>query len=249
MDSEHRHELKRNDLALWLAEAPKHIKNTPAYLKTHWFEAICVVLIIVGIGMWLFRDTQQIVVQDLASQVKLTNLYQQQIMDKIAAARGNEIAGFLNNADDITSVADTVKLDSIAALALIKAGDALRSDLHYKKGVINENNLKTQIAEAKGKYEAALAKAGSDKTIEALAKFGVAICSEEVRDFDSAEAQYKDIANNPEYKSNFVSKIAEQRLSLLADARVKYTFKKVAPTVKENAKEAAKPAEAAAEKK
>jgi len=245
MDSEHRHELKRNDLALWLAEAPEHIKNTPAYLKSHWFEAICVVLIVVGIGMWLFRDTQKIVVHDLASQVKLTNLYQQQIMDKVAAARGNNTAGFLNNADDITAAADTVKRDSIAALALIKAGDALRSDLHYKKDAINENDLKLQITEAKGKYEAALAKAGSNKTIEALAKFGIAICSEEVRDFDSAEAQYKKIADNPEYQSNFVSKLAEQRISLLADARVKHNFEKVEPTTKEEAK----PAESSVETK
>lgn len=249
MDSEHRHELKRNDLALWLAEAPKHIKNTPAYLKTHWFEAICVVLIIVGIGMWLFRDTQKIVVQDLGAQVKLTKLYDQQMMDKVAAVRGNKTAGFLNNADDITAVADTVKLDSIAALALIKAGDALRSDLHYKEGIINENVIKTQIGEAKDKYDAAVAKAGSDKTVEALAKFGIAICSEELRDFDSAADQYKEIADNPEYQSNFVSQIARQRISLLADARVKYTFKEVESANKENAKEEAKPAETTAETK
>ncbi len=250
MDSEHRHELKRNDLALWLAEAPKHIKNTPAYLKTHWFEAICVLLIIIGIGMWLFRDTQKIVVRDLASQVKLTKLYDQQMMDKVAAVRGNKTSGFLNNADSIAAAAEDVKRDSIAALALIKAGDALRSDLHYKKGIINENDLKSQIAEAKAKYEAALEKADSNKTIEALAKFGIAICSEEVRDFDSAEAQYRKIADNPDYQSNFVSKLAQQRITLLNDAKVKYTFKEVAPESKEETKkEEVKPAENNAEAK
>ena len=237
MDSEHRHELKRNDLAQWLADAPEHLKNTPEYLKTHWFESICVVLIVVGLGMWIFRDNQKIVVHDLDSQIKLTKLYQQQQMDKIAAARGNNTAGFLNNADELTSMADTVKRDSIAALALIKAGDALRSDLHYKKDAINENDLKSQIAEAKGKYQAAIAKAGSNKTIEALAKFGVAICAEEIRDFDSAATQYKEIANNPDYQSNFVSKEAANRLILLDDVKVKYKFKYVEPAAKEDKQE------------
>lgn len=245
MDSEHRHELKRNDLALWLAEAPKHIKNTPEYLKTHWFEAICVVLIIIGLGMWIFRDDQKIVVHDLASQVKLTKLYEQQMIDKIATVRGNKTAGFLNNADELTAISDNVKSDSNAALALIKAGDALRSDLHYKEGVINENDLKSQIAEAKSKYEAAVAKASSNKTIEALAKFGIAICSEELRDFDSAATLYKEIADNPEYQSNFVSKEAANRLLLLDDAKVKYTFTYVEPV----AKEEENPAESASEVK
>lgn len=233
MDSEHRHELKRNDLAQWIAQMPKHIENAPQYLKSHWFEAICVILIIVGAGMWLFKDNQTVVVHDIGSQIELTQLYQAQMKVKGNALAGKEDSTLLDNSDQLVAVASGVGRETNASLALIKAGDALRSDLHYKKGQVDDATITAQIGEAKLRYEEALSKAGSNKTLAALAAFGVAICGEEVRDFDAAAAGYQAIIDNAQYQATFVVILAEGRLSTLEDAKVKYAFKYVEPKIEQ----------------
>ena len=157
MDSEHRHELKRNELADWIAHFPE-------YVRKNYMQVIGVILIIIGVFLWLFWtpikgkfvDTGQ------QKQAQMTKSLEQVSISKVASIRADMGAmpdSFLVAAGKLETEADEADNPLAKAFLLIKRGEALRSDLHYKDGMQDEAIVASQIEEARAAVPWALVRA------------------------------------------------------------------------------------------
>jgi tetratricopeptide (TPR) repeat protein len=104
----------------------------------------------------------------------------------------------------------------MAAFALIKRAEALRTEIHFRLGPLNQQDLTTQINLAKDSYNEAIKRAASLPSLLAEAKFGLGLCEEELGNFEAAQKIYQDVATNPDFEQWLIIK---QRLffSLLSN--------------------------------
>ena len=132
-----------------------------------------------------------------------------------------------SSANKLEISAQESKYPSLAALALIKRGDALRMDLHYNGEDADASVVQSRLDAARKAYNDALAKAkGAPNEIEltALAQFGLAITSEEAGQFDEAKTAYKAIVDNAEFAITPVVRQARHRLSIMDEQNEQFTF-------------------------
>ena len=225
MKSDHRHELKTNELAEWLSNLPQWTKK---YLITIiWVLA----LIVVAAAFFIWRSYSKSM--DVREQVEFTNLLNQLSGSKMqilsAQAQGKDFSYILvqrgGPADKLKIFAQNVNNDQMAALALIKQAEALRTELHYRPGTVSKQDLTTQINQAKVSYTEALEKCSSNPSLAAAAKFGLGLCEEEVGNFEEAAQIYRDIAANPDFEGTTAVVQAKQRLDTMADYQRKVVFK------------------------
>ena len=105
----------------------------------------------------------------------------------------------------------------MAALALIKRAEALRTELHYRAGIVSKRDLTSQISRAKTSYTEALEKSSPNPSLTAAAKFGLGLCEEELGNFEKAGQIYRDIAANPDFEGTAAAVQAKHRLELIID--------------------------------
>ena len=231
MDAEHRHELKQNDLVEW-------ITHFPEYARENYMQIIGVVLVLLGLLSWLFWPSFKGSADNskLEKQARVTQVMGQVSGSKMASVRGGAEA----TADSLLLTANNLKLeagrtkDPIAkALVLIKQGEALRSDLHYRSGMQDAAIAASQIQQAKAAYDAAILSATGQTggaSLVAMATYGLGLCFEEVGDFVKAEEAYKSIIANAEFEGTVFPTQAVNRIAALADNKVNVIFTK-APAV------------------
>jgi hypothetical protein len=234
MDSEHRHELKRNELADGIAHFPE-------YVRKNYMQVIGVILIITGVFLWLFWTPIKGKFADtgMQKQALTTKSLEQVAVNKVMSIRADVAASpdsFLMAASKLGLEASETDSPLAKALILIKRGEALRSDLHYKAGMQDEAVVASQIQETKKTYEQAIAQAEGQPggaSFVAMATFGTGLCAEEVGDFARAEGIYKSIVSNPEFEGTVFPTQAQGRLDILEDNKGKIVFAKtpVAPPV------------------
>ena len=234
MKSKHRHELKTNELAEWLSNLPQWAKGN---LKTIIYVSIIAVLVIAsGAFHWYKKN-----VESVQKQLELTGLVFQLSQGKtqILQARSQGIDAsymLLGTAENLQSFAQNAKDDQMAAFALIKQAETLRTELHYRFGTVDEQDVTAQINRAKAGYNEAierLAKADSNPSLTAAAKFGLGLCEEELGNFATAENIYRDITANADYEGTTAAAQAKHRLETMSDYQQKVAFKaapKPAPT-------------------
>ena len=223
MKSEHRHELKTNELAEWIANFPKWAKEN---LRMIIYVSVVVVLVA---GLYFYRGYQKNVVS-VRNQVNFTKLIMQLPQSKInilqAQAQGRDLSFILlQPADNLETLAQDTKDDQMAALALIKRAEALRTELHYRLEVASEQDVVAQISRAKASYTEATEKSLSNPSLMAMAKFGLGLCEEELGNFKQAEQMYRDITANPDFEGTTTITQAKRRLDTMADYRQKVVFK------------------------
>ncbi|MCH8135285.1 MAG: cyanophycin synthetase, partial [Proteobacteria bacterium] len=90
-------------------------------------------------------------------------------------------------ADSLKMAAAEAKSPHVAALLLIKQGDALRADLHYRPEEVDPDVVENMITQARTAYEKALIQAQGNNTLVAMANFGLGMCAEEIGDYTKAE--------------------------------------------------------------
>ena len=223
MKADHRHELKTNELAEWLSNLPQWAKEN---LKT----IICVsVLIVVLATLYIWRIYGKNVVQ-VRKQLEFTSLLNQLSGGKMqilrAQAQGRDLSfTLLQPASDLGTFAQTANNDRMAALALIKQAEALRTELHYRPGTVSKQDLTAQINQAKVSYADAIEKSSFNPSLMAKAKFGLGLCEEELGNFDGAEQIYRDIAANPNFEGTVSAVQAKRRLDTMTDYKQKVVFK------------------------
>jgi tetratricopeptide (TPR) repeat protein len=229
MKAEHRHELKTNELAEWIA-------NLPQWTRKH-LTIIIIVLVVVVLGagsLYYFMYQRKTV--SAAEQLKLTELTTRRLAqnksDILAAQdRGIDLAFLLLQlAGNLQTFADGAKSDDRAALALIKRGDALRAELHYRAGTVSKQDVASQAAQAKKSYNDALLRSQSNPLLTSMANFGLGLCEEELGNFQKAEQIYRDLAEDPEFEGTTVVVQAKQRLETMGDYHKEVVFR-VAPRV------------------
>jgi hypothetical protein len=222
MKSEHRHELKTNELADWIAHFPEWADENRNTLIM--VAVILVAAVIVYFWSFYRRD-----VVSVRRQTRLTNLVTQvqQKMNEVARAtmqNTDESYVLLPVADDLQQFALSTSEDEVAALALIQRGEALRAELHYRLADISAEELNKQVAKARESYQLALERAKSDPTLAASAQFGLGLCEEELSHFDQAVAIYREIAQKPEYAGTVGQAAAAARLAIVDEFRTPVVF-------------------------
>jgi len=232
MKSDHRHELKTNELAEWL-------RNLPQWTKENLATIIIVVVVVAVAGVlygWRLYSKNVLLVQE---QTEFTKLLNQISGGKMQILQGQQSQGrdwsfvLLQPANSLQTFAQNTSHKRMAALALIKRAEALRAELHY--GNVEEQYLINQTNLAKASYAEALEKCSTNPSLAATAKFGMGLCEEELGNFEQARQIYQDIAGNSDFESTLATIRAKRRLETMADYQQKIIFKPApkppAPTV------------------
>jgi tetratricopeptide (TPR) repeat protein len=234
MDSKERHELATNELSDWIGQIPD-------FLKQYRNQILGVILVVVGLISWpiLNRWRQE---SDFAAEVELSQTLDSLDMGKFLAVRSQaqnapQDAGaesFLVTANNLAEQAKKAPTKDLAALALIKRGQALRTDLLYRKEIITEDAAASQIKQAQEAYQQAFDKAVLP-TLKAMAQFGLGICSEELGQLEQAREIYQKIVDDASYANTPLPTAAKDRIEKMADNNAKYTFieKPKAPSIVE----------------
>ena len=219
MDAEHRHELKQNDFVVYA-------KRTPAYIKEHWWESLCI-LVIIGAVFVHFARKNVAVRPNTEKQEAVTSAYQD-----IAVAKSEAISGE-GSIDELETVINDLleKSKSLkgvhAAWAKIKAADALRSKLHYSNTMVSEDDAEAHSSEAIILYQQAIEDAQGDATVEAFAKYGIALATQDAGNFDEAATLYAQIIANVKYDKTAIVELAKDKLDGIDMAKQKFTFVEV----------------------
>ncbi|MHC4741880.1 MAG: tetratricopeptide repeat protein [Planctomycetota bacterium] len=222
MKAEHRHELKTNALAEWLAHSPDWARQNLIYI-------VIVGATIVGLGVYVFwrghtksaRLDEQYSFTGVVNQ--LSN-YKMQILGSQGEAADQSFL-LLNPVGPLEDFARGTDDDNLAALALIKKAEAVRSQLHYRRETVNRTDLTSQIEQAKQSYTRALDRAGNNASLTAAAKFGLGLCEEELGNFDQARKIYTEIAEAAAFEGTGTVKQARLRLDTMADYQANVVFR------------------------
>ena len=220
MKSDHRHELKTNELAEWLSHLPEWTKEN---LST--IIMVCVV-IVVGISIYAWRVYNVNVVR-VRERAEFTTLINQLAGAKMQIIQGQEQGRdssfmLLPPAENLEKFAQSAKNDRMAALALIKRAEALRAEVHY--GNVEEEYFTSQIDKAKKSYTEALERCPDEPSLASAATLGLGLCQEELGNFEQARQTYQEIAANPDFEPTVAANLAGRRLTTMADYQREIIF-------------------------
>jgi tetratricopeptide (TPR) repeat protein len=223
MKAEHRHELKTNVLAEWIANFPQWAKEN---LKTIIYVSVLVV-VVAGLYFWKMYEEKVVSVR---KQLWLTKLIAQLPRGKIrilqAQAKGVDISYMLiQTADDLQIAAQNAKDDQMAALAQIKRAEALRMELHYRFGAVGERDAAAQIDLARASYAEAVKKSSTSPLLMSTAKLGLGLCEEELGNFEKARQIYGEIIADASFEGTVAAAQARLRLETMTDYQRKVVFK------------------------
>jgi hypothetical protein len=223
MKSEHRHELKTNELAEWIANLPQWTREN---LRTIIYVSVVAVLVI-GSSLWYWRKKTVATVQRHLEFTSLMGRLSQNKLQILMAQPGGTDASYMliETAGALQTSAEGSKDDQMAALALIKRAEALRAGLYYRQITMSQSGVQTVINGAKAAYIKALEKASSNPSLKAMAEFGLGLCAEELGNFDGARQIYRDIAANSGFEGTTAVARAKQRLATMADYQQRIVFR------------------------
>ena len=230
MDSQHRHELKTNELA-------DGLKHLPQLLKDNANTIIGIILIGVALITWpMFSKMSR--QKEMAEQTEITQSIQMLDQDIYAVlqAPADDTLAQMEALDTLLINADTLLEKSIdnpnlTAMARIKAAQAIRTELHLRKDV-DADMLERQIQKAEGAYQEAFEIADTP-TIKAMAQFGLGLCSEELGQTDQAAEVYRQIVEDESYKATVLPAQAQRRLDTLTDNTEVFNFAAVPLVIEE----------------
>lgn len=227
MKAEHRHELKTNELADWIAHFPQWFKENQTTIIV---GAIIVAGLIVYTIFFYSRQGQVVEQKNELTTALLEQLYWQKQTVLAGKVQGLGVSDiFLNIAGSLGDAAAETENPRLSALAMIKRAEALRTELHYRPKVAEPDVQKYQLQQAKDIYGQALEKAKDTPAIAAMAEYGIALCLEDMGDFEGAQKLYEKIAASTEYQGSSFSARAEFRAKTLSDYKEKVFFAQVEP--------------------
>ena len=222
MKAEHRHDSKTNELAEWLQNLPELAKKNVKILT---YASVVIVLIAVSAWFhWHFKN------ESVQKKTEFTGFVTQLSQNKAqiiqSSSEGKDLSFMLlQTAEALLNTAQNEKDDGVAAMAFIKHGETIRTELHYRNETISEQELATQIEKAKSSYDEAVKRSKGRASLTAMAKFGLGLCEEELGKFDSAAAIYRQIAEDPSFDGTVTAVQAKDRLDSMDEYKQKLTFK------------------------
>jgi predicted negative regulator of RcsB-dependent stress response len=210
MKSEHRHELKTNELAEWLGNLPEWFRENLITL----IVLVIAIAIFAGFLAWRFHSRN---VQS-GEHIQFTNMLDSitGIKAQIIRQQSNDMSYLLlTQAKELQNFAAAAQNDNISAFAYVKGADSIRSELHYSLDTVSKDYLTDQINKAKSIYTQAVEKYPSNKTIKGLATFGLGLCAEELGNFDEARNVYSGIVENTDFAGTILVNKANLRLNTI----------------------------------
>ena len=226
MRAEHRHELKTNELALWLSNLPVWAKQN---IRTITYVSAVVVIAAASLGYHWYQKTVLAEREQAAMTSLLSQLTQQKTQIAQAQMQGIDPAYMLlQSVDGLEGLAKNTKNSSVAALASIKEAEILRTELHFRLGAVSQQDFTNQINRAKETYTRALdvyLKKSPNSSLEAMAKFGLGLCEEDLGNFDKAQLLYNEIATSAAFEGTTSAIAAKQRLAIMNSFTQKIALK------------------------
>jgi tetratricopeptide (TPR) repeat protein len=228
MKAKHRHELKTNELAEWLANLPKWAKEN---LRMIIYFAVVAVLVL---GAWIWKAYQKNIIS-VNERLQLSRLLEELTQNRLATLRqqgeGFDVSYMLiQTANKLQNFARATDQSDRAALAFIKSAEALRTELHYRMGRLDNQTVSSQIAKARTAYERAIEKSKDNPSLRGLATLGLGLCEEEVRNFDKAREIYQQIVKDAAFAPTTVAASAQHRLKIMDNYTQMVVFKSAQPT-------------------
>ncbi|HLB73101.1 MAG TPA: hypothetical protein VJJ98_03700, partial [Sedimentisphaerales bacterium] len=221
MKAEHRHELKTNTLAEWMG-------NLPQWAGDNLISIVIVIATIVAAGGFYFwrsygRNAQ------LQEQYRFTSFVNQISNRKMQLLGAQNQAGGTSSilfepARSLETFAKSTGDNNLAALAYIKQAEALRTELHYRTESVSDQDLAAQLGRAKQSYAMAVEKASDNPSLMAIAQFGIALCEEELSNFDEAKQIYARIAADDAFQGTATVLQAKLRLETMDDYKKNVVF-------------------------
>ena len=230
MKSEHRHELKTNELAEWITNFPQWAKDN----RTTIIYVSVLIIVVAAIYIWKGYSKNAVATREQLEFTKLiTQLPRSKMRILQAQSEGMDYSYLLiQTADNLQDVAQNTKDKRMAALALIKQADRLRVELLYRPGQVDRQNATAQINRAKAGYSEALSRLTDSGTVgtinpslTAAAKFGLGLCEEELGNFKQAKQMYQEITAKPDFEGTVAAAQAKQRLETMADYKQIVVFR------------------------
>ncbi|MHC4075469.1 MAG: tetratricopeptide repeat protein [Planctomycetota bacterium] len=225
MKSEHRHELKTNELAAWLVNFPNWAREN---LKMIIYVSVVIILVAVS---YAYKKYQTNVVT-AGQQVSLTTTVSEIPQKKIQIIRGQAqdmdlSYSLLQSADNLQNIASSSKNDCMSAFAYLQRAELLRTELNYRLGTVSPQDRQIQLNRSKAAYNNVLETAVDNPSIKAKARLGLGLCEEELGNFSQAKQIYNEIAENPDFQSTVAAAQARFRLEIIDEYEKPVVF--VAP--------------------
>jgi len=224
MKAKHRHELKTNELAEWLANLPQWAKEN---LRTIIYVSV-VIVVVVGLYAWKSYARNVLAARVRQGFTRLVvDLSQTRLRALDPRFAGQDLSvPLFDIARELQASSGKWNDQTMAALGFIKRAEALRAELHYRQTEISKSEVEDRIALAKDSYNTAIAKAPDNLVLVGAAKFGLGLCAEELGDFEQAEKIYKELTSDPQFEYTVAAAQAQIRLKTMADYKEPVTFVK-----------------------
>jgi len=215
MRAEHRHELKTNELAQWLSNLPDWAQKN---LRTIIYVTVVAVLVLGSFFYHMYQKTvvrnrEQAAVTGLVSQIPM-----QQSQIAHAASQGTDVSyTFLRTASELKNFAQNARQELIKALALIKEAQILRAELQFRQGTVTRQDIESQVNKAKDDYTEALTylEETPNSSLEAMARFGLGLCEEDLGNYEQAKSIYKEAAEDSQLAGTIGAVAAKNRLETM----------------------------------
>jgi len=227
MKAEHRHELKTNELAEWLNNFPNWAKQNATKIT----YVLVAVAIIGGVVLYYWYGKN---VEAAQEQIRFTNLLgelagKSEQISRAQPAGIDTSHDLLGLARDFGALAQKADKEPMAALALIKQAQALRMELHYRPEAVSEQEMASQIQQAKAAYSEAVIRASHSPSLRAMAKLGLGLCEEELGNFNRAREIYRQITETADFEPTVAFLQAKQRLATMDDYKKEVFFAEPPP--------------------
>ncbi len=222
MKAKHRHELKTNVLAEWIANFPEWAKKN---LRMIIYVSVFVIVLGGSAAFYWYRKNVESVRKQLQLTSLITRLPQGKLQVLQSQLRGMDVSYMLIQiADGLENFARNAKDDQLAALALVKKAEALRTELHCRLGTISEQDKQAAIERAKTSYTEAIDKAVANRSLVTTAKLGLGLCEEELGNFEQAKQIYMEIVSGGDFEGTAAVAAAKNRLATAADYQQEVVF-------------------------
>lgn len=228
MKSEHRHELKTNELAQWIADFPQWAKKNMRMIT---YVSVATIVVIAYYAWYNYQENVVLAREQERLTGLLSKLAQSKQKVLEVQSQGQDYSFILNQiANELDDFAQKAENEQAAALALTKKAEALRIELHYRLVPADRQNAAEQINRAKSDYSRAIEMAHANPPLKAIATYGLGLCEEELGNFDQARQIYQQITEDTAFQGTVAAVLSENRLKVMEDYREKVVFK--APAIK-----------------
>ena len=217
MKSEHRHELKTNELAHWLQNLPEWTKNNQKAVILGVSLIAAVILLFTWSGMQ--EDIQE---ENMADMTGALSTIRQ--MPLAAALDQMNYTTIVNQTrEDLKNALKNSSGPRMEAMALIKTAQINRMDMHLSSNP-DQQQLSNSIETAVKQLEKASEKAAGYVTLAAAARFETGLCREELGNFEQAEQIYSDLASDELLNETAAAISARERLKSMEAWSQKVSF-------------------------